>query len=194
MKLIVGLGNPGKEYEKTRHNTGFMIAEGLKETLNFNDFGLDVRFNGYISSGLYKNEKLLLIKPATFMNKSGESVSSIKNFFKVENKDIWLIYDDIDLPLGILRIRSEGTGGTHNGVKSIIKYLGEDLPRFRIGIESRGKFANINQQTESFVLDNFKSGELEVFNEVKKSAEMAVIEALENGITSAMNKYNKRNT
>ena len=133
MFLIVGLGNPGKEYDGTRHNIGF-------EVINFiaNKYNIDVnrsKFKGVIGEGFIGNEKVILLKPTTYMNLSGESIREVINFYKIDDSGIIIIYDDISLEVGKLRIREKGSAGGHNGIKSIIAHLGGDVfPRIKIGV------------------------------------------------------------
>jgi len=155
--IIVGLGNPGKKYNNTRHNIGFEILDQIKETDNFPDFKLSKKFKALIS----EKDKIILVKPQTFMNLSGKSVKIIASFYKT--KDLIVIHDDIDLVIGKIKIsRNKGSAG-HKGIESIIKEIGKDFTRIRIGIQpKKGKPAD----TESFVLKKFKKQELE---EIKKS-------------------------
>jgi peptidyl-tRNA hydrolase, PTH1 family len=193
MKLIVGLGNPGREYEKTRHNAGFITVDGLKNDLKFPEFSYNSKFNGELSEGSFNNEKILILKPSTFMNKSGESVRLVKDFFKIETNDIFVVYDDIDLPLGSFRIRLNGSAGTHKGMKSIVSMLkSENFPRFRIGIETRGKSASINQNIESFVLEPFKKSEIEILDKVLDFVVKAIKTAIQDGLDTSMNEFNKK--
>lgn len=133
MILIVGLGNPDKKYEKTYHNVGFLSLDAI-------NVALDGKFSkkygkALISEVFYNGEKIILAKPQTYMNLSGESVLAIKNKFKIDNKDILIILDDIDLPVGKIRFRESGSAGTHNGLRNIIALLGnQEIPRLRIGI------------------------------------------------------------
>ena len=125
------------------------------------------------------------------MNLSGEAVAALMNFYKIPQEDLWIIYDDLDLPLGQLRIRKEGSAGTHNGMKSIIESIGKtDFPRFRVGIESRGETAPSQQDTSSFVLDSFNKQELKPALEGMRKAVAAVILALQKDLETAMNQYN----
>lgn len=171
MKLIVGLGNPGKEYENTRHNSGFMCLERLRAKLGFPEFISQKKFSSAISEGTFEGEKLVLAKPETFMNLSGQAVSSLFNFYKCSPQDLYVIFDDIDLKLGEIRVRKDGSAGTHNGMRSVIESLGfMNFPRIRIGIESRGVFAAKEQDISSFVLNAFSAEETE---NVKKSIDSA---------------------
>jgi PTH1 family peptidyl-tRNA hydrolase len=139
MKLIVGLGNPGREYEHTRHNVGFEVLDVLAKELNA-AFKLDKAFKGYISTVNVGEEKVILLKPTTFMNLSGESVIAVVNFYKVNIEDILIIYDDVALDLARLRLRESGSAGGHNGVKSLIAHLGtQAFKRVRVGISGTDK-------------------------------------------------------
>ena len=168
MKIICGLGNPGKEYEKTRHNCGFMAIDALAKEMDFPLFEADGKSLVSVK-GTGKN-KVLLVKPQTFMNLSGEAVAELLNFYKVPPKDLLVIYDDVDLPLGEIRYREKGSAGTHNGMKSIVETLATiDFPRLRIGIESRGAFegsAPAQMDLTDFVLAPFLKEELVVLKGV----------------------------
>lgn len=164
MKIIVGLGNIGGKYVKTRHNCGFLVLDQFVKELE--DEGIKVvwkeesKFKAIIAKTKYNNEDLLLVKPTTLMNLSGEAVSKIVNFYKEPLENLTVIFDDIDLPLGKIRIRDKGSAGTHNGMKSVIEKLGtENFKRIRIGIESRGELTPKQQDTSSFVLSEFTKKE-----------------------------------
>ncbi len=162
-KLIIGLGNPGKEYENTRHNVGFMFADELRARLDAAPFQEQKKFGAMISEGVLPNgEKIILAKPLTFMNSSGEAVSKLLNFYKCPVENLLIAYDDVDLPIGSGRFRPSGGPGTHNGMRSIIQSLGsENFPRIRFGIESRGVSAPKQQDITSFVLTPFSKEEKE---------------------------------
>jgi len=191
MVIIIGLGNPGKEYEATRHNVGFMALDLLRDKLALANFALNKKFNALVTEGNFSGKKFLLAKPQTFMNSSGEAVSKLAAFYNIEPDQLWVIYDDVDLPLGTVRVRPGGSAGTHNGMKSIIATLGfSNFPRVRIGIESRGVDAPEKQDVASFVLHPFLKKELPI---VKKSLERAaqeVLRSLGKGIEVAMDRYN----
>lgn len=156
MKIIVGLGNPGKEYDKTRHNVGFMFLEYLEEKY---DFKIDKNmFESKIADIVFDKQRIIFVKPQTFMNLSGNAVSKIKNWYKVEEKDVLVVFDDIDIPFGDVKYRINGSGGTHNGMKNIVQMLNsKDSPRLKIGI---GGIRKENQDLGSFVLSKFSNGEL----------------------------------
>jgi len=142
MKLVVGLGNPGKEYENTRHNIGFMILDSFIE-----NFSLENKFQAMVKKVKIENEDVLFVKPITYMNLSGISVKKFKDFFKIEGDKIIIIHDDIDTEVGKIRIRKTGGAGTHNGMKSIVQELGnKDFYRIKIGVRKatrRARFSRI---------------------------------------------------
>ena len=174
MKLIVGLGNPGKKYEKTRHNVGFLMLDQLHENLSnhgINDWELSKKFNALISGCVINNEKVILVKPMTFMNKSGEAVQNIGHFYKMHQKNIIIVHDDKDIPLGEIKIQENRGAAGHNGIKSIIEHIGtQDFWRVRIGIASENK--KKMSDTIKFVLGKF--GILE-----KKKLQNSIDEAIE---------------
>ncbi|MBT4936836.1 aminoacyl-tRNA hydrolase [Candidatus Peregrinibacteria bacterium] len=163
MKVLVGLGNPGKEYEKTRHNIGFMALDAFLRQNDFPAFKKERKFKAEISEGIFKGEKVLLLKPQTFMNLSGESLSLIKSFYKLEVEDFVVIYDDKDMEFGKIRVRKEGSAGGHNGVKSIISYLGSSFLRIKVGLADKNHPAF--NDTSAFVLSRFSDEELKVLDE-----------------------------
>lgn len=190
MKLIIGLGNPGKQYEKMRHNIGFMAVEALREKLKFLPFRNESKFKAEVSRGDFQDEKIVLVRPQTFMNLSGEALQLLKQFYKVEVSDVWVLYDDIDLPLGTLRIRESGSPGTHNGMKSLTQALGsEAFPRFRLGIESRGAHAPLQQNTAAFVLESFRNEERSQVQDLIESSVSAIHLALKKGVQEAQNVF-----
>ena len=185
MYLIVGLGNPEEEYSKTRHNMGFntinKIAEKYNMKLNKN------KFQGLYECGLIENQKVILIKPQTYMNLSGNCVKEIVDFYKIEKEKILVIYDDMDIEPGQIKIRKKGSAGGHNGMKSIIKMLGtEEFPRIRIGI-GRPVY---NGDEINYVIGAIPEEEIHSLLEGIEKAKDAVIEILKNGIDIAMNKFN----
>ena len=200
MKLIVGLGNPDEKYTYTRHNIGYMVVEKLARTL------LSVERSERAWTGNKKftaeicriNDLLILAKPHTYMNRSGIAVSALCNFYKIDIPDLWIVHDDIDLPLGKIRIRIGGSSGGHNGVESIIKNLpSAEFIRFRLGI-GRGKLdvkkttdVNLSRQgIEKFVLAPFRDHEGGDVKKMIKNAVKAITVTLDAGIEKAMNRYN----
>jgi len=134
MKLYVGLGNPGKKYDQTRHNIGFMVIDALAKKWDVS-MNADKKFKGEIGSTHINGEKILLLKPTTYMNLSGESIQAVMDFYDLENEDILVIYDDLDMETGKVRGREKGSAGGHNGIKSTILHLaGEEFKRLKIGI------------------------------------------------------------
>jgi len=152
MKLIVGLGNPGKEYEKTRHNVGFMVVDALGS-----NWKLEKKLKSQVCEISIANQKALLVKPQTFMNNSGQAVQSIAAFYKVNPSEIVIIYDDVDLEFGKLRVRHDGGSGGHNGLKSLIQHVGDTFIRFRIGVGNESLKNPI--PTDKFVLAPFTQEE-----------------------------------
>lgn len=184
MFVVVGLGNPGNKYEGTRHNVGFHTIDllGEKHGISVNK----LKFKALYGEGRISSEKVLLVKPQTYMNLSGESVIDIVNYYKVPTEKIIVIYDDIDLDVGKLRIRKQGSAGTHNGMKSIIYLLQKDeFPRVRIGIGRPDK-----QNLADFVLSRFSREEESLIKEAVTRSVEATTAIITEGIDKAMNKYN----
>ena len=185
MYLIVGLGNPGSKYEKTRHNVGFVTVDVLAGQLGIKVNKL--KFKSLIGEGNIGSEKVVLIKPQTYMNLSGEAVMQAINFYKPDHDKIFVIYDDIDLDVGRLRIRKKGSGGTHNGMRNIIYLTGfDDFPRFRLGVS---KTKN-GQDLASFVTSGFNKDEIKPLCEAIDNTDDAIVLAIKEDIDKAMNKYN----
>lgn len=170
MKIIVGLGNPGREYDNTRHNVGFSFVDAFAKCKEITplrglSFGFDKKFKADIAKTSANGEKIILVKPITFMNSSGESVANVLKYFKVKTEDLIVIFDDIDLPLGILRIKNRGSSGGHKGVQSIIDEIGsEKFIHFRIGVSENEKVGKA--QTVDFVLSRFSKREKELVDRV----------------------------
>jgi len=186
MFVIVGLGNPGKKYENTRHNLGFITIDQLAEA---NDIRVEkLKFKALVGEGRIHNEKVLLVKPQTYMNLSGESVRDIMNFYKVEPENLIVIYDDFDIEVGTIRVRKFGSAGTHNGMKSVIYQLQSDrFPRIRIGTGNKNMGNLID-----FVTGNFTKEEVPLLEGAVTNAAKACECIIESGIDLAMNKYNVR--
>ncbi|MBU0732011.1 aminoacyl-tRNA hydrolase [Patescibacteria group bacterium] len=184
MKLIIGLGNPGKKYENTRHNAGFMVVDWFVSYNELPEFKLDKKLEAAIT----RTDGVLIAKPQTFMNESGRSVIKIADYYKIKPEDIWVIYDDKDLPFGSLRIRQSGSAGGHNGVKSIIEHLGtENFPHFRFGIvEPDIKI----KDTAKYVLKPFSRKNRVALEDHIRYASNALHSALRDGLDMAMNKNN----
>ena len=185
MYLIVGLGNPECDYSKTRHNMGF---DAINKLAKENEIEMSrTKFEGIYGTGLIENEKVIILKPQTYMNLSGESIIQFKNFYKIDNEKILVVSDDIDLEPGKIRIKRKGSAGSHNGLKSVVHELQtEDFPRIRIGVGSPEPEKDIIEHVIGHVTD-------EQYKELEKGiilAKNAIKEILKNGIESAMNKYN----
>lgn len=185
MYVVVGLGNPGKDYTNTRHNVGFDTLDLLAKRNNININ--KIKFKSVYGEGNIGNEKVLLVKPQTFMNNSGIAVSDIFKFYKVPIGNIIVIVDDIDIEFASIRIRGKGSAGSHNGLKSIIYHLQDDgFPRIKIGIGKKYE----SQDLADFVLSRFgKSEKDDIQISFVKAAE-AVETIIKEGIDPAMNKYN----
>lgn len=183
MKIIVGLGNIGDKYLKNRHNAGFMVLDKFSDILIKEGIEIkgkeESKLKAITAKITYKDKDLLLVKPTTLMNLSGQAISKILSFYKETPENLIVIYDDIDLPLGEIRIRDKGSAGTHNGMKSVIEELGNsDFTRIRIGIESRGMHASEHQDLASFVLSDFSKQEQEDLEKILEQAAKITIENL----------------
>ena len=185
MYIIAGLGNPGSKYENTRHNMGFKAIDAMAS-----EFGIDVnraKFKGLIGEGRIGSEKVILLKPQTYMNLSGQSVREIMNFYKIPEENLIVIYDDFDLPIGSIRVRKSGGPGTHNGMKSVVQELGSrKFPRVRVGIGSS------DGSTIQFVIGKVGKDEQQILNEAAKAAASAAADIIRIGIENAMNIHNTR--
>lgn len=163
MKAIVGLGNPGKEYEKTRHNAGFIALDKIASDNNFEKFSLDEKFEAEISRGEMDGEKTILVKPQTFMNASGRAVQKIMAFYKIKAEDLIIIHDELDIPLGEMRTGFGRSAAGHKGVQSIMDSLNsKDFNRIRIGV----KIEDRKIPTEKYVLGNFNGEEFAAINKI----------------------------
>ena len=186
MYLICGLGNPGKEYEATRHNMGFRTLDALSGLL-----GIPVnqlKFKALVGEGHLGREKVILMKPQTFMNNSGEALRMAAEYYKLPPENILVIYDDSDVAVGALRMRPHGSSGSHNGMKSVIYQLQTDrFPRLRVGIGKRGRIDMMH-----FVLGRFPEEEKPLVEDAIKNAALAAKCFIEEGIDAAMNKYNTK--
>ena len=184
--LIVGLGNPGKDYERTRHNCGFRAVDLLAEQLGCKiDKG---KFQGLYGQALYQGKKLMLLKPQTYMNLSGRSVLQLSAYFSIPPQRIIVLFDDISLPPGRLRIRPDGSAGGHNGIKSIIAELGsQEFPRVKIGV---GGKQNPEQDLADHVLSGFSAQEEKALSSALERAADAALCIIENGVPETANRYN----
>ena len=186
MYIIVGLGNPGKQYENTRHNMGFLAVDLLAEKYNIEVN--KVKFKALVGEGRIAGQKVLLVKPQTYMNLSGEAVRQAMDFYKIDPEELIVIYDDIDIPTGTFRIRKKGSPGTHNGMRNIFQHIQtNDFPRIRVGIGS-GKKDNL----AGYVTGGISKSEQELLADVLKNSADAAACIIEKGIDKAMNEYNVR--
>lgn len=183
MYLIVGLGNPGSQYEKTRHNVGFDVIDLMAAKYKISISR--IKFKGVYGEGNIGGEKVILLKPQTYMNASGESVGQISKFYKIPKENIIIIYDDMSLELGRIRIRAKGSAGGHNGIKNIIAHLSsEEFPRIKIGVgHPKGDWVN-------HVLGKFSLEEQEKLQKTYEAVLSTVESIIEDGIDTAMNKFN----
>lgn len=185
MKIIVGLGNPTKEYEGTRHNVGFAAVD--KIALECLIPMKTKKHKAICGMGMMGSEKVILVKPQTYMNLSGESVGAVASYYQVDPADIIILFDDISLPVGQIRIRKKGSAGGHNGMKSIISHLGtNEFPRLKIGVGEKRP----GQDLADHVLSRFPKKDLEAVEDSIDRTCDAVFAILKNGIEDAMNQYN----
>jgi peptidyl-tRNA hydrolase, PTH1 family len=203
MKLIVGLGNPGEKYEGTRHNLGFVVVDQFlknQKSAKGAVWSANKRLKSDIAviESSDPHERVILAKPQTFMNNSGMSVSLLLNYYKVDPSDLWVVYDELDLPLGSIKMRFGGAAAGHHGVESIMEKVGTDkFWRFRMGIgETRTKELVVGRHNfkdaSEFVLGGFKASDQGKVRELIKHGSKAIETALEKGMEKAMNRYNTR--
>lgn len=187
MYIIAGLGNPTKEYDKTRHNVGFAVIDQLADR-----YGIDVserKHRAFCGKGVIEGQKVLLVKPQTFMNLSGESLRSAMDYYKALPEELIVIYDDISLPPGQLRIRLKGSAGGHNGIKNIIAHLGtQEFPRIKVGVGEKPPRMDL----KDYVLSRFSKGEQELMEEAFREAAQAVAMMISDGADRAMNHFNTK--
>jgi PTH1 family peptidyl-tRNA hydrolase len=183
--LLIGLGNPGREYQNNRHNFGFMLIDRLAVRLNAR--GLKVQSKAIITSGMYQDRKVILAKPQTYMNLSGQAAQGLLNFYKIPMENMLVAHDDLDIPFGTIRIRPKGGPGGQGGMASTIEKLGtKDFPRLRLGIgRPPGRM-----DPAAFVLQDFSREEMKLISEILDRAADAALEFVVNGLAAAMNKYN----
>lgn len=187
MKLIVGLGNPGREYESTRHNVGFMTVDRLSEKLEIP--AIKAKHRALLGDKTIGGQKVMLVKPMTYMNLSGESVGEIVRFYKIAPEDVIVVYDDTSLPTGTLRVREGGSDGGHNGMKSLIQHLGtQQFPRIRIGIGEKPAGWDL----ADYVTSKFSEEEQPLIAQAVRSAADCAKMLLTKPIQETMNRYNKR--
>ena len=186
MKIIIGLGNPGVKYENTRHNAGFMVLDKLAQKCNL-EFNQE-KFSAYFAKGKVKGEDVILLKPTTYMNNSGFALRQCLDFYKVGMENVIVIYDDVDLPVGKLRLRQKGSAGGHNGIKSIISCgFSNEFDRIRVGV---GKDPQIDMI--HWVLGKFKEEERPLLKEAIEQSAQAAYYSLTHSFMDTMNQYNKK--
>ncbi|MDP1546474.1 MAG: aminoacyl-tRNA hydrolase [Anaerolineales bacterium] len=183
--LLIGLGNPGREYRDTRHNIGFMLVDHLAERIGAR--GMKVQSKAITTSALYEEHRIILAKPQTYMNLSGQSVQGLLHFYKIPTTNLLIAHDDLDIPFGTLRIRPTGGPGGQRGMANTIELLGtKDFPRLRLGIgRPPGRM-----DPKDYVLQNFSKDDAKLLPEVLSRAADAALEFVMNGLNAAMNKYN----
>jgi len=194
MILIAGLGNPGRKFQKTRHNLGFRAVENLKFKIeNFSNWKLEKRFQAEISQGKIANQRIVLVKPQTFMNNSGKAVTKLTKNYKLKTKNLFVVHDDLDLPLGKIRISVGRSSASHKGVQSIIDELEtKNFVRFRIGIRpQKSKKQRPVLCPTDFVLQKFNKEEEKIVKKIIKKTIEAIEIALKEGLEKAMSGYNK---
>ncbi len=190
MKLIVGLGNPGVEYDETRHNVGFLVLDSLARRLGSGEIAR-ARFHGLAIETNHRDEKLLLIKPTTYMNRSGQCIAEAVQFYKLDPAtDLLVIVDDVALPCGSIRLRADGSAGGHNGLEDIVQKLGtESWARLRIGVDAPGAIPQKN-----YVLGHFRPDQKPLVDAALNEAADAAVCWLNHGIVETMNRFNRRIT
>ena len=184
LKVIAGLGNPGDKYSETRHNIGFMITAELAERYNVKS---SYKFDGLLGDFFYEGEKILIFQPMKYMNKSGQPISKLLNYYNLGVRDLLVIHDDLDLDLGQMRFKRNGSSGGHNGIKSIINSLdGKEFKRLKIGIGRPPEYLSV----PDYVLTTFSNDEEKIVKKVVDNAVSAVELMLKENIQKAMNKFN----
>ena len=186
MKIIAGLGNPGEKYKNTRHNIGFMATEALASGHNIKGT-FSAKFNAIIGKGMINKEEVIIVQPLTYMNLSGEAVSKIMNWYKIDLADLFVVFDDVSMDIGMIRLREEGSAGSHNGIKSIISCCGgQKFPRLKIGIGPNPG----EHLWASYVLEKFTDEESKILKKIIPLSVEAMEDYLLMGINFAQNKYN----
>jgi PTH1 family peptidyl-tRNA hydrolase len=195
MYLIAGLGNPGAKYHNTRHNIGFIVIDKLADFFKIESFELEELY--LFAAEDYKEKKLVLMKPLTFMNLSGRAVKEFSDRYEIPKENILIVYDDVNLPFGTLRMRPSGSDGGQNGMGSVIyEFQSEDISRLRIGIKHDEELEKVTDEQGSvelidYVLDEFSDDELKGLDKVITAARDAVLSFIDAGITETMNSFNK---
>ncbi|MFK8186619.1 MAG: aminoacyl-tRNA hydrolase [Phormidesmis sp.] len=192
-RLIVGLGNPGAKYDRTRHNIGFEVIDALAKSFPGVSMAENKRFQGIAGELRSGGERIVLLKPTTYMNKSGQSVRAVLDWYKLDATEVLVVYDDMDLPTGRLRLRLSGGAGGHNGMKSIISHLGtKDFPRLRVGIGATDKSGDRDGAVVSHVLGRFAPADRKIVDAVIPMSVDAIDLSLRKGVERSMNLYNGR--
>lgn len=188
MFIIAGLGNPGKEYENTRHNAGYLALDGLAERYNISVS--EKKFKSLVGKGVIEGQKVILLKPLTYMNLSGEAIREACDYYKIDSEtELIVIYDDIALPVGQLRVRPKGSAGGHNGIKNIIAHLGSEVfMRVRIGVGDKPSRMDLKDH----VLGHFSKEDARMEAEAFAKAADAVLMMMDGQIEEAMNRYNRK--
>jgi len=187
MKMIVGLGNPGEEYVNTRHNVGFMVVDDYLKKMNIKK--LTKKFDGLYTKCTFHNENFIILKPLSYMNLSGTVVKKFADYFKINSEDILIIHDDLDLPVGKIKLKLKGSSGGHNGIKNIIDCLNTELfPRFKIGISKNSVIS-----TKDYVLGKFQDRELLVMKKICSFSSDIINDFISNDFEKVMSKYNGAN-
>jgi PTH1 family peptidyl-tRNA hydrolase len=182
--LIVGLGNPGRKYRGNRHNIGFMVVDRLAEANGIQSS--KVQNKAIVGDGRVAQQRVVLAKPQTYMNDSGSAVGPLTNFYKIPPENIFVVYDEMDIPFGTIRLREKGGSGGHNGMKSILQHIGQDFPRMRLGVgRPPGRM-----DPPAYLLQDFSDDQLPVVQEMIDTAVRAIETYLQEGIQTAMNRYN----
>ncbi len=182
--LVIGLGNPGRKYRGNRHNIGFMAVDRLAQTHGIR--GGKVQYKAIVADGRIAQKPVILAKPQTWMNASGDAVGPLARYYQIPNENIMVIYDELDLPFSAIRLREKGGAGGHNGMKSIINHLGQDFPRMRLGI---GRPPG-QMPPHAYVLQDFRPNELPFLDDILNEAGRAVETWLADGIQMAMSRHN----
>ena len=194
MILIIGLGNPGQKFQRTRHNVGFRVLDLFQKENNFPDFSLSKKFNSLISKEVLEQKKIILAKPQTFMNDSGKAVKKLISNFQFPISNLFVVHDDIDLSLGKIKIVKNRSSAGHKGVQSVINEIGtKNFIRFRIGIKpiSNIQYLKSNIQVDKFVLQKFTKDEEKIINEIIKKTVEAIEAVIIKGLEKSMGEFNK---
>lgn len=190
--LIIGLGNPGSRYNQTRHNIGFAVVDALARRWQVS-LSMHKRFQAELGEQRWSNQRVKLLKPLTYMNESGQAIRAVVDWYDLPLRSALVIYDDLDLPVGRIRLRLSGSAGGHNGMRSAIAHLGtQDFPRLRIGVGTSQAAQRSQQDTVSYVLGRFSPQEAQLLPEVMQLVLAAVELSLKQGVAKAMSLYNNR--